>query len=57
MAFDGIGEIEESVGSEVPFGTRLKLHRSRRGLTREVLGGLVGCALMWASRTGAGPEL
>ncbi|WP_306371118.1 helix-turn-helix transcriptional regulator [Nocardiopsis sp. CC223A] len=47
MAFDGIGEIEESVGSEVPFGTRLKLHRSRRGLTREVLGGLVGRSASW----------
>ncbi|WP_017544635.1 helix-turn-helix domain-containing protein [Nocardiopsis prasina] len=32
---------------DIPFGTRLKLNRTRRGLTREVLGGLVGRSASW----------
>ncbi|SHJ23710.1 Transcriptional regulator, contains XRE-family HTH domain [Nocardiopsis flavescens] len=47
MAFDDTGEGGASAFAEVPFGTRLKLHRTRRGLTREVLGGLVGRSASW----------
>lgn len=39
---------------EVPFGTRLKLNRTRRGLTREVLGGLVGRSASWVKAVETG---
>ncbi|MDE3720381.1 helix-turn-helix domain-containing protein [Nocardiopsis sp. N85] len=44
MTFDDVGE---SVDPEIPFGTRLRLHRTRRGMTREVLGGMVGRSASW----------
>ena len=54
MAFDATGEGGDSACSEVPFGTRLKLHRARRGLTREVLGGLVGRSASWVKAVETG---
>ncbi|RKS09729.1 helix-turn-helix protein [Nocardiopsis sp. Huas11] len=44
MPLDGTPDPHEI---EVPFGTRLKLNRTRRGMTREVLGGLVGRSASW----------
>ncbi|MCO5999806.1 helix-turn-helix domain-containing protein [Actinoallomurus rhizosphaericola] len=37
----------DSVGADLTFGERVKLLRSRRGLTREVLGALIGKSGSW----------
>lgn len=39
---------------QVPFGTRLKMNRTRRGMTREVLGGLVGRSASWVKAVETG---
>ena len=51
MAVDGTPDPYEV---EIPFGTRLKLHRTRRGLTRDVLGGLVGRSASWVKAVETG---
>lgn len=51
MPVDGTPDPHEV---EVPFGTRLRLNRTRRGLTREVLGGLVGRSASWVKAVETG---
>lgn len=51
MPVDGTPDPHEV---EFPFGTRLKLNRTRRGLTREVLGGLVGRSASWVKAVESG---
>ncbi|GHC87747.1 hypothetical protein GCM10007079_32140 [Nocardiopsis terrae] len=51
MPVDGTPDPHEV---EIPFGTRLKLNRTRRGMTREVLGGLVGRSASWVKAVETG---
>ncbi|MEU3017008.1 helix-turn-helix domain-containing protein [Nocardiopsis sp. NPDC007018] len=51
MPVDGDPDPNEA---RIPFGTRLKLNRTRRGLTREVLGGLVGRSASWVKAVETG---
>lgn len=44
---DGNGAVPDREIPELSFGERLKYLRSRRGMTREVLGGLVGKSAEW----------
>lgn len=42
------------VGDSVPFGDRLKRHRERLGMSRPVLGGLVGKSADWVKAVETG---
>ncbi|PSK97756.1 helix-turn-helix protein [Murinocardiopsis flavida] len=44
----------DPAGTELAFGQRLKLLRTRRGMTREVLGGLVGRSGSWVKAVECG---